>query len=98
MSANVTLAGSQAGSFAADTTVRVATLLNPGGTVVNGGADAIWIAEGQQTVPAVDGSNQNCIKIPANGSFPLNPTTSQFAFRADSTSAQILYKPRDGII
>ena len=90
--ANVTLAGSQGSQFAASTGVFVATLQKPGGSVTADGTVACWVAEGQDTC-AVDGTDQNAIKIPANGTFPLNPTTKKFAFRTDSSTGNMIYKP-----
>jgi len=92
-SASVTLAGSQASSFAADTTQQVATLRASGGTVFNNGTDTLYIAEGQAT-SASDGSDQNSVPIPSGGSLKLAPTTLKFAFKCPSSSATVDYVPR----
>jgi len=93
MSANVTLAGSQASEFAADTTARTATLQGRGGQVFNLGTDTLWIAEGQVTV-ATDGSDQNSVSIASGAGLDLAPTTAIFAFKAGSSSATVRFKPR----
>lgn len=89
--ANVTLAGSQGQQFAASTAVFVATLRKPGGKVI-AGAVALWIAEGQTTC-VIDGTDNNAVKIAVNAPLDLNPTTTSFAFRTDSSTDTPAYKP-----
>ena len=91
--ANVTLAGGQASQFAASTNVFVATLQLPGGYIINQATVPIWIAEGQTTC-VIDGTDQNVVEI-LNGATPfkLNPNTTKFAFRTDSSTGNIGYRP-----
>lgn len=93
-SANVTLAGSSEREFECDSTERTATLMNPGGYLVNKHATvSVWINADNGTVSTTDG-NATSVEIKPLATYRLPFTGYAFKFKTSASTSYLQYIPQ----